>query len=68
MSNVNANSVGLEFSTAPTHNHGVGITAVKVKNNIVEKTFGFRISKLWNSLPANLKPTVSLEISKKWYS
>ena len=65
MLNADANSVGLELSTAPKCSYVADITELKAKKKYtVGNTFGFRISKLWNSLLTDLKTTLLLNVFK----
>ena len=52
-------AVGLCKSALNTRSGGINLVVRRVITNYVHKTFNFRIQRLWNSFPVNLKTAMS---------
>ena len=62
---ITADSVGIILSQAPTRGKDINIQVHKALNNIVAKTFAYRASTTWNSLPPATKLSRSLPVFKQ---
>ena len=62
---IDAGSIGVAWSQAPTRGCGANLLVRRAANNVIGKSYCFRIAKLWNSLPAPAKCTQSLSVFKK---
>ena len=61
---IDATSIGVQLSTAPIRNHGLGLIVHRAINNTVGKTFSFRMSTKWNKLSMAAKSSSTLRTFK----
>lgn len=62
---VDASSIGISRSTAPTRSNGLDLTVHRAYTNIVAKTLHYRVVNKWNDLPTNAKTTNSINCFKR---
>ena len=63
---IDAGSIGVAWSQAPTRGCGAKLLVRRAANNVIDKSYCFRIAKSWNSLPAIAKRAQSLSVFKKF--
>ena len=62
---IDAGSIGVVWPQAPTRGCGANLLVRRAANNVIGKSYCFRIARLWNSLPAPAKRAQSLSVFKK---
>jgi len=60
-----ANIFDFESSILATRSHGLKLRALKLKCNIALFSYGYRVTKLWNSLSPNAVWSPTLSVFKK---
>lgn len=65
---IEAASIGVALSTAPTRGGGTDLVVHRAINNITRKTFMFRVSKCWNELPFPAKSAQSMRVFNNYLS
>ena len=66
--NIEPESVGLVQSQAPTRSHGTGLVVHLARNNTTGCSYKFRISKVWNNMPAAAKSASSVVVFNRFTS
>ena len=66
--NIVPESVGLVRSQAPTRSHGTGLEVHLARSNTTGSSYKFRISKVWNDMPAAAKSASSLVVFNRFTS
>ena len=62
---IDEGSIGVAWSQAPTKGCGANLLMCRAADNVIGKSYCFRIAKLWDSLPAPAKRAQSLSVFKK---
>jgi hypothetical protein len=62
---IDPKTLGVELCTTSTRANSINININRASCVLAGKSFNYRISKIWNSLPANVKQSSSINVFKR---